>query len=77
MNRKGEEKAVVIVAVENTQRKFGEVGEDEGYVLVYDPTDSLGVQPMLFTKAEITRAEARAWKNAEDVVDFSGDMSGF
>ena len=59
------ELAAVVVPVKNLDRGFGEVAEEEGYVLVKLEE----VQAALFTRHEWTSATQRADDNPEDVLD--------
>jgi hypothetical protein len=62
---KGAEIQATVAPVKNLDRKFGEVGEDEGYVRVIPEKG----KPALFTPSEWRKAQERADKNPEDILD--------
>ena len=68
MQEKTERVRAYMVEVRNLDRTFGQVGEDEGYVLVR-PEEGY---PLLFTHLEVERAKERALDNPEDAWEEAG-----
>jgi len=62
---KGKTLQAEITPVKNLDRKFGQVGEEEGYVRVSPEEGSA----LLFTHSEWKKAKERAKKNPEDVFE--------
>lgn len=60
---KGRGSWAALVRVQNTHRRFGQVGGGEGYGYV----KTTGGEDFLFTPSELARARARAAQNVEDL----------